>query len=137
MSDVVLRTEHLVKRFGGINATNDVSMTVSARRAPRADRPQRRRQDHADQPADRRAARRRAACCCAARTSRRCRRTSASALGLVRTFQINQLFGSLTPLQSLALAVSSRLDAAHRWWQPMGHDDAIAAECERCWRSSA
>ena len=52
-------------------------------------------------------------------------------LGLVRTFQINQLFGSLTPLQSLALAVGSRLGAAWRWWQPVGSDAAIAAECER------
>ncbi|MBI5256524.1 MAG: ABC transporter ATP-binding protein [Burkholderiales bacterium] len=52
-------------------------------------------------------------------------------LGLVRTFQINQLFGSLTPLQSLALAVASRRNAAHRWWQPMGRDAEIAAECEQ------
>ena len=51
-------------------------------------------------------------------------------LGLVRTFQINQLFGTLTPLQSLALAVASRVDAARRWWLPMGTDAAIAAECE-------
>jgi branched-chain amino acid transport system ATP-binding protein len=52
-------------------------------------------------------------------------------LGLVRTFQINQLFASLTPLQSLALAVGSRTGAAWRWWQPVGRDVAIAAECER------
>ena len=52
------------------------------------------------------------------------------ALGLVRTFQINQLFNSLTPLQSLAVAVSSRRDAARRWWQPLGSDAAVAEECE-------
>jgi branched-chain amino acid transport system ATP-binding protein len=51
-------------------------------------------------------------------------------LGLVRTFQINQLFATLTPLQSLALSVAARLDAARRWWQPVGADAAIAAECE-------
>ena len=51
-------------------------------------------------------------------------------LGLVRTFQINQLFANLTPLQSLALAVASRRDAARRWWQPLGSDAAMAAECE-------
>ena len=49
----------------------------------------------------------------------------------MRTFQINQLFGSLTPLQSLALAVASRVGAAWRWWQPLGRDAAIAAESER------
>jgi branched-chain amino acid transport system ATP-binding protein len=52
------------------------------------------------------------------------------ALGLVRTFQINQLFTSLTPLQSLALVVSSRIGAAGRWWKPLGSDAAVAAECE-------
>jgi len=52
-------------------------------------------------------------------------------LGLARTFQINQLFGSLTPLQSLATAVASRVGAAWRWWQPVGRDARIAAECER------
>jgi branched-chain amino acid transport system ATP-binding protein len=49
-------------------------------------------------------------------------------LGLVRTFQINQLFGSLTPTQSLALAVSGRMGAARRWWRLLGSDQAIAAE---------
>ena len=53
------------------------------------------------------------------------------ALGLVRTFQINQLFATLTPLQSLALAVASRLDRARRWWAPLGSDPQIAAECEQ------
>ncbi|MDE2146536.1 MAG: ABC transporter ATP-binding protein [Burkholderiales bacterium] len=51
-------------------------------------------------------------------------------LGLVRTFQINQLFATLTPLQSLALAVAAQRGAAARWWQPVGADAAVAAECE-------
>jgi branched-chain amino acid transport system ATP-binding protein len=51
-------------------------------------------------------------------------------LGLVRTFQINQLFNSLTPLQSLALAVSGRLGRAQRWWSPLGRDVEVARECE-------
>jgi branched-chain amino acid transport system ATP-binding protein len=52
------------------------------------------------------------------------------ARGLVRTFQINQLFASLTPLESLAVAVASRLGRAHRWWRPLGRDGEIAAECD-------
>ncbi len=52
-------------------------------------------------------------------------------LGLVRTFQINQLFATLTPHQSLALAVASQRDSARRWWQPLGADAAVAAECQR------
>ena len=130
MTGVVLQTERLVKRFGGIAATNDVSMTVQrgARHAligpngagkttlinlltgvaaPTSGRVLLRGQDITDLAPHRRVA-----------------------LGLVRTFQINQLFGTLTPLQSLALAVSSRVDAARRWWQPMGADASVAAECE-------
>ena len=40
--------------------------------------------------------------------------------GLVRTFQINQLFADLTPLETLALAVSERLDHGAQWWRPVG-----------------
>jgi branched-chain amino acid transport system ATP-binding protein len=54
--------------------------------------------------------------------------------GIVRTFQINQLFNELTPLQSLALSVSSRLGVSQRWWQPLGHDDRVAAACDKLLR---
>ena len=53
------------------------------------------------------------------------------ALGMVRTFQINQLFDKLTPLQSLALAVSVQRGAGARWWQPLGRDPAVARACEK------
>jgi len=48
----------------------------------------------------------------------------------VRTFQINQLFASLTPLQSLALAVASRRGTAWRPWRAIGRDAALGAECD-------
>jgi branched-chain amino acid transport system ATP-binding protein len=50
--------------------------------------------------------------------------------GMVRTFQINQLFNSLTPLSSLALAVSAQQGKSAGWWKPIGGDAAIAAECD-------
>jgi branched-chain amino acid transport system ATP-binding protein len=50
--------------------------------------------------------------------------------GIVRTFQINQLFGELTPLQSLALSVSARLGISARWWQPLGSDARVAPICD-------
>ncbi len=129
-SDVVLRTRGLVKRFGGITATDDVSLDIrrGARHAligpngagkttlinlltgvlePTAGRVEMMGRDITALAPHRRVG-----------------------LGLVRTFQINQLFVTLTPLQSLSLAVSSRVDAARRWWQPMGTDAAVAAECE-------
>ncbi|WP_428659843.1 ABC transporter ATP-binding protein [Reyranella sp.] len=40
--------------------------------------------------------------------------------GLVRTFQINQLFADLTPLETLALAVSERLGHGDQWWHRVG-----------------
>jgi branched-chain amino acid transport system ATP-binding protein len=50
--------------------------------------------------------------------------------GLVRTFQINQLFASFTPRQSLALAVARRQGASRRWWQALGRDAAVMRECD-------
>ncbi|HEX6720434.1 MAG TPA: ABC transporter ATP-binding protein [Burkholderiaceae bacterium] len=131
MSDVVLQTHALMKRFGGITATDDVSLTVErgARHAligpngagkttlinlltgvlpPTSGR-----------------------VLLGARDITGMSPHARVGLGLVRTFQINQLFASLTPLQSLALAVASRAGAAWRWWQPVGRDAAIAAECDK------
>lgn len=45
--------------------------------------------------------------------------------GLVRTFQINQLFESLTPLETLALVVTERLGLGARMWQMLGHNDTV------------
>ncbi|WP_198968655.1 ABC transporter ATP-binding protein [Xylophilus sp. ASV27] len=47
--------------------------------------------------------------------------------GMVRTFQINQLFDSMTPLQTLALVVGQRRGLGGRWWQPVGSDAGVAA----------
>ena len=130
VSEVVLRTDALVKRFGGITATDQVTMAVQrgARHAligpngagkttlinlltgmspPTSGRVWLGKRDVTGMSAHARVG-----------------------LGLVRTFQINQLFASLTPLQSLAVAVASRVGAAWRWWQPVGRDAAIAAECD-------
>ncbi|MGB6242719.1 MAG: ABC transporter ATP-binding protein [Castellaniella sp.] len=39
--------------------------------------------------------------------------------GLVRTFQINQLFMGMTVLESVALAVSERRGLGTQWWKPL------------------
>jgi branched-chain amino acid transport system ATP-binding protein len=127
---IVLETHGLVKRFGGITPTNDVSIQVErgARRAligPNG----------------------------AGKTTlvnlltgvleasagtiwldghditrlaphQRVRR------GIVRTFQINQLFGELTPLQSLALAVAVQLGVGAQAWKRLGSDPRIAPRCD-------
>ncbi|WP_346295480.1 ABC transporter ATP-binding protein [Rhodopseudomonas sp. P1] len=40
--------------------------------------------------------------------------------GLSRTFQINQLYADLTPLETIGLAVSERSGHGHDWWRRMG-----------------
>jgi ABC-type branched-subunit amino acid transport system ATPase component len=57
--------------------------------------------------------------------------------GVVRTFQIGQLFGSLTPLQSLALSVSRQLGISGAWWRRLGADARVARRATRCCASSA
>ena len=128
--EVVLETRHLVKRYGGITPTNDVSLKVErgARRAligpngagkttlinlltgvlePTAGSIW---LDGADitQLAPHQRVRR----------------------GVVRTFQINQLFGELTPLQSLALSVSAHLGISAQWWRRLGADARVAPRCD-------
>jgi branched-chain amino acid transport system ATP-binding protein len=127
---VVLETQALIKRFGGLAATNDVSLKVErgARHAligPNG----------------------------AGKTTlinlltgvlepssgsialdgNDITRLSVHARvrrGMVRTFQINQLFNALTPLSSLALAVSAQQGKSAGWWKPIGGDAAVAAECD-------
>ncbi len=50
--------------------------------------------------------------------------------GLVRTFQINQLFADLTPLETLTLAVGERLGCGGDWRRPVGADTEVAREAE-------
>ena len=49
-------------------------------------------------------------------------------LGMARTFQINQLFADLTPLETIGLAVSERLGAGHDWWRLVGSRPAVVDE---------
>ena len=48
--------------------------------------------------------------------------------GLARTFQINQLFPAMTPLETLGLAVSERLGGGLDWWRVTGSRREIVDE---------
>ena len=48
--------------------------------------------------------------------------------GLARTFQINQLFPAMTPLETLGLAVSERMRAGNDWWRVIGSKSAVIDE---------
>jgi ABC-type branched-subunit amino acid transport system ATPase component len=49
-------------------------------------------------------------------------------LGMARTFQINQLFLDLTPLETIGLAVAERLGAGNDWWRRVGSRSAVTEE---------
>ncbi|CAN7459489.1 ABC transporter ATP-binding protein [Pseudorhodoferax sp. LjRoot39] len=131
VDDTVLLTHGLVKRFGGIVPTNDVSLRVArgARHAligpngagkttlvnlltgvlePTAGRIVLDGCDITDLAPFRRVRQ-----------------------GIVRTFQINQLFNTLTPLKSLALTASAQQGGSAQWWRPLGARSAVAQECAR------
>ncbi len=48
--------------------------------------------------------------------------------GLGRTFQINQLFPDLTPIETVALAVSERSGRGGDWWRRVGTRGAVLDE---------
>jgi branched-chain amino acid transport system ATP-binding protein len=52
-------------------------------------------------------------------------------LGMVRTFQINQLFDTLTPLETLAMTVSQHKGLGGKWWQALGAQKQVTARCEQ------
>jgi ABC-type branched-subunit amino acid transport system ATPase component len=125
---IVLATDHLEKRFGGIVATNNVSLKIEkgARHAligpngagkttiinlltgvlaPSAGKIFLDGSDITGISAHARVR-----------------------LGIARTFQINQLFPDLSPLETLGLAVSERLGSGHDWWRIVGTKSQIVDE---------
>ena len=124
----VLETSGLTKQFGGIVAANDVSLSVEkgARHAligpngagkttvinlltgvlrPTAGRIRLENRDITDLEAHKRVQ-----------------------LGIARTFQINQLFGDLTPLETIGLAVSERMELGRQWWRLVGSKGVVIDE---------
>jgi ABC-type branched-subunit amino acid transport system ATPase component len=124
----ILQTTGLEKRFGGIVATNDVNLSVEkgARHAligpngagkttfinlltgvlkPSAGRIMLEGRDITDTSPHERVR-----------------------LGMARTFQINQLFPDLTPLESIGLVVSERLGSGADWWRIVGTKSAVTGE---------
>jgi branched-chain amino acid transport system ATP-binding protein len=131
MNDVVLSAQGLVKKFGGITATNNVSIDLKrgARHAligpngagkttlinlltgvlpPTEGRIVLEGEDISRLAPHQRVRR-----------------------GMVRTFQINQLFASMTPLETLALVVSQQRGFGTSFWKPLGARPEIAERCEQ------
>src|SRR4030088_579810 len=123
-----LETKTLQKRFGGLNVTRDLSLQIEtgARHAligpngagkttvinlltvvlkPNSGRILLEGNDITDLPGHTRVRR-----------------------GLARTFQINQLYADLTPLETIGLAVSERMGRGGDWWRRMGTRGDVNAE---------
>jgi ABC-type branched-subunit amino acid transport system ATPase component len=49
-------------------------------------------------------------------------------LGMARTFQINQLFLDLTPLETIGQAISERMGVGAHWWRVIGSKSAVTEE---------
>jgi ABC-type branched-subunit amino acid transport system ATPase component len=49
-------------------------------------------------------------------------------LGLSRTFQINQLFAEMTPIETIGLAVSERIGSGADWWRLVGRKPQVVDE---------
>jgi branched-chain amino acid transport system ATP-binding protein len=128
-AEVVLSAQGLVKRFGGITATNNVTLNLKkgARHAligpngagkttlinlltgmlePTEGRIVLEGEDISRLSPHRRVRR-----------------------GMVRTFQINQLFNSMTPLETLALVVSQQKGLGAGFWRPLGASKTVADRC--------
>lgn len=131
MSEIVLSARGLVKKFGGITATNNVNLDVrrGARHAligpngagkttlinlltgvlpPTEGRIILEGEDISSLAPHQRVRR-----------------------GMVRTFQINQLFNSMTPLETLALVVHQKQGFGAQFWKPLGARKAVAERCEQ------
>jgi branched-chain amino acid transport system ATP-binding protein len=131
MNPTVLRAENLVKRFGGITATNKVTLDVArgARHAligpngagkttlinqltgvlaPTEGRILLDGEDITQLAPHKRVRR-----------------------GMVRTFQINQLFNSFTPLETLAMVLSQHLGYGARWWQLLGRQPEVQRRADQ------
>ena len=127
---VVLSAQGLIKRFGGITATNNVTLNLhqGARHAligpngagkttlinlltgvlpPTEGRIVLEGQDISQLPPHQRVRR-----------------------GMVRTFQINQLFDSMTPRETLALVVSQQRGRGGQWWQALGANADVNRRCD-------
>ena len=50
--------------------------------------------------------------------------------GMARTYQINQLFADLTPIETVGLAIAEREGAGGRWWSRVGQNSTVVDEAE-------
>jgi len=127
---VVLSAQNLVKRFGGISATSDVSLSVAAGARHALIGPNGAGKTTlvnlltgVHEPTS-------GSIGLMGEDISRMAPHARVRRGLVRTFQINQLFASMTPLETLAMVVSQHHGLGGKWWQALGRAPMVARRCD-------
>ena len=118
-ADFILETKGLTKEFKGFVAVNNVDLQVRRGTYPRADRPERRRQDDLLQPADEvPAAHRAAPSSSTARDITDEKPAQIARRGIVRSFQISAVFPHLTVLENVRVrALQRSLGTSFHFWR--------------------
>ena len=116
----LLETRSLSKSFGALTRHARRHLHAGAGRAPRADRAERRRQDHLHQPADRRADASAGEVLFKGEDITQVDQAERVKLGIARTFQINRLFRGLSVLENVYMAIAERVGAAPDMLAPAG-----------------
>ena len=124
----ILETIHLDKRFGGIVATNDLSLTIEKGARHALIGPNGAGKTTVINlltgvlaPTDGRII-------LGGHDITRLPPHARVRLGIARTFQINQLFPDLTPLESIGQAISERIGTGGQWWRVIGSKSAVTEE---------
>ena len=122
--DFILETRAADQGVQGLRRRQQRQPARAPRHDPRADRPQRRRQDDLLQPADQVPdADARARSSSTATTSRATRRRRSRAAASIRSFQISAVFPHLTVLENVRVALQRTLGTSFHFWR----SEALAA----------
>ena len=120
-----LQTTHLMRRFGGLIATKDVSITLERGARHALIGPNGAGKTTLINLLTGVLSPSSGSIALDGQDITRASRASRVALGLVRTFQINQLFPGLSPLQTVGLAVSRRLGLDRNMFRAIGSDSRV------------
>ncbi|HWV54195.1 ABC transporter ATP-binding protein [Pseudorhodoplanes sp.] len=125
---IVLETVNLVKRFGGIVATNDVSLKVEAGARHALIGPNGAGKTTIINQLTGVLAQTSGKILLEGEDISHLSPHARVRRGIARTFQINQLFLELTPVETLGLAVSERLGHGGDWWRRVGSNPQVMEE---------
>ena len=131
-----LRVEALSKRFGGVEALKDVSFSRGAGGEARDHRPERRREDHAPERAERSARGRFGQIRFMGRDITRLPVYKRARMGIARAFQSSTLFPSMTVLENILLGIHGSHGSRLQLLRPFHTYGEYVKEAEKHLRST-